>query len=202
MMIYRKTWPEFIAGFFEPLCYLLLVGIGLGPIIGQIAGPGGGEVSYISFAAPAMLAASAMNGAIYDSTFSVLFQLLRYGKVFVAVQATPLTSSDIVLGQIIWAQLRAVIYSTAFFAIMLAIGTVHSVWAVLVLPAASLAAFAFGAIGLASAAYMRSWQDLEFVTIGMLASYLFSATFFPLSVYPRPVQVLVQLTPLYHASDF
>ena len=28
--------------------------------------------------------------------------------------------------------------------------------------------------------------------------FLFSATFFPLSTYPGPVQWLVQLTPLYH----
>jgi lipooligosaccharide transport system permease protein len=31
--------------------------------------------------------------------------------------------------------------------------------------------------------------------------FLFSATFFPITVYPTALQVLVQLTPLYHGID-
>jgi lipooligosaccharide transport system permease protein len=45
---------------------------------------------------------------------------------------------------------------------------------------------------------MRSWQDFDKVTLAILPLFLFSATFYPLSTYPDWLQVVVELTPLYH----
>jgi lipooligosaccharide transport system permease protein len=60
-------------------------------------------------------------------------------------------------------------------------------------------AFAFAALGIAATTFMRSWQDFDLVQLAVLPMFLFSATFFPLSVYPPPLQWLVQAFPLYHA---
>jgi lipooligosaccharide transport system permease protein len=79
-------------------------------------------------------------------------------------------------------------------------GLVSSWWAVLVLPAAILIGFAFAAIGMACTTFMKSWQDFEYVTLATLPMFLFSATFFPLSVYPSSLQWVVQISPLYHAA--
>jgi lipooligosaccharide transport system permease protein len=78
-------------------------------------------------------------------------------------------------------------------------GLFHSYWAIGVLPAAVLTGFAFAAAGMAATTFMRSWQDFEYVTLVSVPMFLFSTTFYPLSVYPRPVAVLVECTPLYQA---
>ncbi len=104
---------------------------------------------------------------------------------------------DVALGEIGWALIRGGLYACAFMVIMLAMGLVHSVWAVLAIPVALLIGFAFAGAGMAATTFMRSWQDFEYVTLATLPMFLFSTTFYPLSVYPRPIQLVVDCTPLY-----
>ncbi len=131
-----------------------------------------------------MLAASAMNGAVLDSTYNFFFKL-KYNKLFDQMLATPLTTTDIARGELSWSLLRGGIYSAVFLLVMVAMGLVHSWWAVLAVPAALLVGAAFGAVGMALTTYMRSWQDFDYVTLGQLPLFLFSATFFPLSAFPE-----------------
>ncbi|HUZ54775.1 MAG TPA: ABC transporter permease [Streptosporangiaceae bacterium] len=193
--VYRHTWSVLISGFFEPLFYLLSIGVGLGKLVGTVIGPDG-RVGFTSFVAPALLATSAMNGAVMDSTFNVFFRM-KYAKLYDAALATPMRADEIALGEIGWALIRGGIYAVAFMLVMLAMGLVHSVWAVLAVPAALLIGFAFAGAGMAATTYMKSWQHFEFVMLATLPMFLFSTTFYPLSVYPRPVQIIVECTPLY-----
>ena len=193
----RTVWLAFVSGFFEPLFFLVAMGQGLGSLVGEVAGPAG-QLSYSAFIAPGLLAASAMNGAVYDATFS-FFIKLKYAKLYDAVLATPLGPVDIALGEIGWALIRGGMYAAAFLSIMLATGLIFSPWALLALPAALFVAFAFASIGIAATTFMRSWQDFDLVQLAVLPMFLFSATFFPLSVYPPALQWLVQAFPLYHA---
>jgi lipooligosaccharide transport system permease protein len=68
---------------------------------------------------------------------------------------------------------------------------------VLCLPGAILIGFAFAACGMAGTSYMRSWHDFDLVQMCVLPMFLFSTTFYPLSTYSEPVQLIVQCTPLY-----
>jgi lipooligosaccharide transport system permease protein len=194
--VYRHTWLVLVSGVFEPLFYLLSIGIGLGKLVGTVAGPGGHPVGFTSFVAPALLATSAMNGAILDSTFNVFFRL-KYAKFYDAALATPMRSGDIALGEIGWALIRGGLYAIAFIVVMLAMGLVHSAWAVADLPVALLIGFGSAAAGMTATTFMRSWQHFEFIMLATLPMFLFSATFYPLSVYPRPIQIVVECTPLY-----
>ncbi len=194
----RGVWLALVSGFFEPVFYLLAMGQGLGSLVGTVTGPGGQPLSYAVFIAPGLLAASAMNGAVYDATFS-FFIKLKYAKLYDAMLATPLGPVDIALGEIGWALLRGGMYSAGFISVMLAAGLIYSPWALLALPAALFVALAFASIGIAATSFMRSWQDFDLVQLAVLPMFLFSATFFPLSVYPPAVQWLVQAFPLYHA---
>jgi lipooligosaccharide transport system permease protein len=106
-------------------------------------------------------------------------------------------AGDVALGEIGWALIRGGLYACAFMVIMLAMGLVNSVWAVLAIPVALLIGFAFAGAGMAATTFMRSWQDFEYVTLATLPMFLFSATFYPLSVYPRSIQLVVDCTPLY-----
>jgi lipooligosaccharide transport system permease protein len=195
--VYRRTWMIIVSGFFEPLFYLLSIGIGVGALVGTVVGPDGEPVSYRAFVAPALLAASAFNGAVYDSTMNV-FGKLRHEKVYDAVLATPLRPRDVAVGEISWALIRGMLYAVTFMAVMAVMGLVESWWAILALPVCTLIGFAFGAVGMAATSFMRSWADVEFVTITQLVLFLFSATFYPVDVYPRWMEIVVQCTPLYH----
>ena len=193
---YGRAWLLFISGIFEPLFYLLSLGLGLGVLVGKVPGPGGQPIPYRDFVAPGLLAVSSMNGAMYDSTFNVFFRL-KYAKLYDAVLATPMRPGQVALGEIGWALLRGTIYAAAFTLVMLVLGLVHSPWAVLDIPVAVLIGFAFAAIGMTGTTYMKSWQDFDYVILASLPLFLFSGTFYPLSVYPRAVQVIIECTPLY-----
>jgi len=197
--VYRQGWTVFLSGLFEPIFYLFSIGIGVAQLVGEVELAGGELVSYTVFVAPAMLAASAMNGAVYDATFNLFFKL-KYNKLYDAVLATPVTPVDVAVGEIGWALMRGTFYSSTFILVMLAMGLITSWWAVLALPAVVLIGFAFAAIGTAATTYMKSWQDFEYVTLVSLPMFLFSATFYPLSTYPESLQWVVRLSPLYHSA--
>ncbi|TQM38122.1 ABC transporter permease [Pseudonocardia cypriaca] len=196
----RRAWLAFVSGFSEPVFYLFAMGQGLGSMVGTLPGPDGAPISYAAFIAPGLLAASAMNGAVFDSTFNVFFKL-KYGRIYDAMLATPLGPVDIALGEIGWALIRGGLYALGFLAVMGGFGLLVSPWALLALPAALLVAFAFAAVGMAATSYMRSWQDFDLVTLVVLPMFLFSTTFYPLSVYPRWLQIVVECLPLYHAVE-
>jgi lipooligosaccharide transport system permease protein len=191
-------WLMLASGIGEPLFYLLSIGVGIGHLVGTVTGPGGQPVSYAAFVAPALLATSSMNGAVFDSTYNVFF-LLKYAKVFDATLATPMRPEDVALGQVLWALIRGALYAFAFTIVILAMGLLRSPWAVGVLPAAVLTGFAFAAVGMAATTFMRSWQDFEYIMLVSVPMFLFSTTFFPLSVYPRALAVFVECTPLYQS---
>jgi lipooligosaccharide transport system permease protein len=199
-LVYRRAWLSFVSGFFEPLFFLLSLGYGFGKLVSQVEGPGGQLLSYPAFVAPALLAASAMNGAVFDATYNIFFKF-KYAKLYDAMLATPMGPLDIAVGEIAWALLRGGMYSAAFLSVMLGMGLISSAWALLALPACLLVAFAFAAVGMAATTFMRSWQDFDLVQLAVLPLFLFSTTFYPLSIYPEALRTVVQWTPLYHAIE-
>jgi lipooligosaccharide transport system permease protein len=200
LLVNTRVWLSLVSGFFEPLVYLLSLGVGFGRLVPELPGPDGRPLSYVAYVAPALLAASAMNGAVYDATFNIFFKF-KYAKVYDAMLATPLGPVDIAVGEIAWALLRGGLYATGFLSVMLAMGLVASAWGLLIVPAALFIAFGFAAIGMAATTFMRSWQDFDLVQLALLPMFLFSTTFFPLSVYPTAVRVVVQCFPLYHGIE-
>lgn len=197
LLVYRHNWIYIVSGFFEPLFYLLSIGVGLNHLVGGIR-LGAAVVPYTKYVAPGMLATAAMNGAIFDATFNIFFKL-KISKTYDAVLSTPLGVGDVALGEVTWAVMRGTIYAGAFIAVMAALGLVLSPWVVLCLPAAVLTSFVFAAVGMAATSFMRSWQDFDMVSLAILPMFLFSATFYPLSVYPGALQLVVRCTPLYQS---
>ncbi len=200
IFVYRHAWLMILSGFFEPLFYLLGIGFGLGSLVGTITGPGGEPMSYQAFVAPGLLASSAMNGAIAESTFNFFFKL-NYNKTFTSILATPLSAGDIALGELAWALIRGGLYSVGFLVVMLVLGLASSPWVILAIPSALLIGFAFGAVGMAATSFMKTWQDFDLVQLVVLPMFLFSGTFFPVEAYPPALQLFVQLTPLYQGVD-
>ncbi|HEX8095385.1 ABC transporter permease [Jatrophihabitans sp.] len=195
--VYRRAWLIIISGFFEPLFYLLSFGTGLGALVGGVAGPHGQPLSYAQYIAPALLASSAMNGALNDSMMNVFYKL-KYAKLYDGMLSTSLAPMDVALGEMSWALTRGGLYAGAFVVVMLGMRLILSPWALLLVPAALLIGFGFSAIGMAVTTYVRSWQDIEVVTLLVLPMFLFSGTFYGLDAYPAWLRLVVQCLPLHH----
>jgi lipooligosaccharide transport system permease protein len=195
VVAYRRGWIFLVSGFFEPLFYLLSIGLGLNHLVGHLD-LNGRAIPYTDYVAPGLLASSAMNGAIFDATFGVFFKL-KIAKTYDAVLATPLGVRDVAIGELSWALIRGSVYSIAFLVVMAALGLVASWWAVLCFPAAMLVSFAFGGLGMFGTCYMRSWQDFDLISLAIMPLFLFSGVFYPLSLYPGWLRVVVTVTPLY-----
>jgi lipooligosaccharide transport system permease protein len=195
-LTYRRTWWIVVTGAVEPLFFLLGARLGIGALVGGVAIGGGRTVPYAVFVAPALLATSAANGVVYDTTFN-FFHKLKYAKTYDAMLATPMSVRAISRGELAWAVLRGILHAAFFVATMAAFGLIRSWWAVLALPAVVAVEYGFAGLGLAATTYIRGWQDFDWQQLAWLPMFLLSASFFPLSVYPSAIRWVVRITPMY-----
>jgi lipooligosaccharide transport system permease protein len=195
-----SNWFPVVSGFLEPLLYLFSFGYGVGTLIGDIQVSNGQVVSYAMFIAPGLLSTSAMNGAVYDSTWNVYFKL-HEGKIYHGMLATSLGPLDVALGEILTALLRGFAYAVGFMAVATPMGLIPSWWGVLAIPAAVLIAFGFASIGMAITSYFKSYQQMGLINISLLPIFLFSGSFYPLSVFPDWAQIIIKTLPLWHAIE-
>ena len=104
-LVNRRAWLVILSGFVEPLFYLFSIGVGIGQLVGDLDATVYGTTSYAAYVAPALLASSAMNGAVFESTFNIFFKL-KYAKTYDAMLSTPMAVSDIAVGEIAWSLVR------------------------------------------------------------------------------------------------
>ena len=197
----RSTnWLVIVSGFFEPIFYLLSLGIGFGALVGDVQTSSGQTVPYAAFIAPALLATAAMNGAVYDSTWNVFFKM-HFAKLYEGMLATSLGPLDVALGEILLALLRGALYALGFMLVMQVLGLNLSWWALLALPAVLLIAFGFASFGMGITSYMKTFQQMDWINFILLPMFLLSATFYPITVYPEPIQAIIKALPLWHGVE-
>ncbi len=198
MTVFRRTWRgSLLSRLVNPVLYLAAIGTGLGTLVNRHAHLPGG-VDYLTFIAPGLLAASAMQIAMNASMYPVLGSV-KWNKTYYAAAATPVTPSGIFHGFLLATTFRLVIGCVPFLAVMAAFGAVTSPLAVFALPVAILT-------GLAFAAPIAAWAitrhlDLAFnvlYRLGLVPMFLFSATFYPLSQLPGWIRPVAYVTPLWH----
>jgi lipooligosaccharide transport system permease protein len=194
-----NNWIVVLTGFFEPIFYLLSLGLGLGSYIGRVD-YGGHPISYAAFIAPGLLAVSAMNGAVYESTWNVFFKM-HFAKLYEGMLATTLGPLDVALGEILYALVRGGVYAISFMIVMQLFGLNLAWTALLALPAVLLIAFGFASLGMGITSYLKTFQHMDWINFALLPLLLLSGTFYPLSVYPVPVQWLIQALPLWQGVD-
>jgi lipooligosaccharide transport system permease protein len=115
--------------------------------------------------------------------------------------ATSLGPLDVALGEILTALLRGFAYAVGFMAVATPMGLIPSWWGVLAIPAAVLIAFGFASIGMAITSYFNSYQQMGLINISLLPIFLFSGSFYPLSVFPDWAQIIIKTLPLWHAIE-
>ena len=199
-VILTQNWMILVSGFFEPVFYLMAMGFGLGGLIGTVTGPGGQQVDYVAYIAPALLATSAVNGAIYDSTWNVFFKM-HFAKLYQGMMSTSLGPLDVAIGEIFMALFRGFLYALGFMAVLYGFGIVSGGWALLMIPAAVLVAFGFASFGMGVTSFMKTFQQMDVINFFMLPMFLLSSTLYPNTVYPEPIQWFVKVMPLWHGIE-
>src|SRR5207248_6671065 len=127
--MYRRTWKwNLLPNFFEPVFYLLSIGIGVGAYISEMRG-----VSYLSFIAPGLVCVAAMNGASFEVTYNI-FVRMTFEKSYDAMLTTPVEPQDILAGEVLWAVTRACIYGGSFFIVLALFGLAPLPWALVAVP--------------------------------------------------------------------
>ena len=196
---YRRTWRGSIySGVLNPVLYLGAMGLALGKLVDARGTSSLGGVSYLAFLAPGLLAASAMQTAMGESTYPV-YGSVKWLKTYQAAIASPLRPADLFRGHLLFTILRLAMNSAVFLAAMAAFGAIHSLWAIMCLPAAVLTGMAFATPIEAYA--MRCTKDTSFAMLfrfGIIPLFLFSGTFFPITQLPVYIRPLAYITPLWH----
>ena len=193
--VFMKTYRvNFLPPFLEPILYLLALGFGVGSFIPEIAG-----VSYAEFIAPALIAITVMNAGFFECTYASYVRMY-YQKTYDAIITTPLTIDEVIVGEILWGATRALINTTIMLPVLLIFRVVDLPWSLLVIPFAFWAGLLFAAIGMCFTALTPGIDTLNLPTFLFITPmFLFSGTFFPLSLLPLPVQYLaVAILPLTH----
>lgn len=198
LWVYRDRWYYgLLPNFFEPVFYLLGMGVGLGFYVST---GGRFDGDYLGFIAPGLVAAAAMNGASFETTYNV-FVKLHFGKIYDATIATPVGIEDVTVGEAAWAVTRAAIYGGVFLLVTLFFGVELS-WRLLpALAAIALVGFAFAALGLAFTSVVPTIDLFSYYfTLFLTPSFLFSDIFFPVAErFPPVLAALAEVTPLYRS---
>jgi lipooligosaccharide transport system permease protein len=193
--MYRRTWMmNLLPNFFEPVLYLIAIGVGVGAYISEMRG-----MPYVSFLAPGLVCVAAMNGASFEVTYNV-FVRLTYEKAYDAMLTTPVEPEDVLLGEVLWAVTRASIYGGCFFFIVLLFGLAPLPAALWVVPVIPLAGLLFAAIGIAVSLRLPGIEMFSFYfTLFLTPLFLFSDIFFPLEERLSGAWLWVaELLPLMH----
>jgi len=196
---YRRTWRGSIySSVVNPVLYLGAMGLGLGTLVNQHSNASLGGVSYLTFLAPGLLAATAMQTGIGECTYPVLGSV-KWNRTYQAASASPLRPADIMAGHQLFVVMRLLMNCGIFLAVMAAFGAARSPAVLLALPAAVLT-------GLAFAAPVEAWaitrnKDSGFAVVFrfvLIPLFLFSATFFPITQLPAWIRPIAYITPLWH----
>ncbi len=197
--VYRHTWVlNILPNFFEPLLYLLGMGVGLGFYMQD----GIDGANYLAFIGPGLLAAAAMNGAVFETTYN-MYVKMYFAKLYDAFLCTPAQIQDIAIGELMWAVTRSAIYGLGFLSVLVGLTIagypVLTSWtAIFLFPAALLIGLMFGLIGQLFTSSIRSIDLYSyFYTLFITPLFLFSGIFFPVERFPYGEEVAF-FTPLHH----
>jgi lipooligosaccharide transport system permease protein len=192
---YRRTWrSSALSSFVLPLLTMLGFGVGVGAYV--TAGVDG--VPYLDWMVPGLIASTAMQTAMGESSWPV-FGYFEWLRSYFAQAAAPLRVADILDGHLVF---RVLATCTAFLLIAIAFGAVHSWWAFTVLPLSALIGLAVATPTFAYSASVHSDGYLAILfRLGMLPMSLFSGVFFPIESLPSVVRWVAWVLPLWHGVD-
>ncbi len=196
-LVWRKLLlPSLVGNLAEPLIYLVGLGFGLGALIGTIDGR-----PYLTFLAAGMICYSTMNSASFEALYSA-FARLKIQRTWEGIMHAPMTSDDVVIGEWLWAGLKALVSGSSILLVMYGLGIVEGFAALAVLPVALLVGLAFSGLALIMTALAKSYDFFVYYFVLLITPMSFlSGIYFPLRQLPEPIQTVAWMLPLSHAAS-
>lgn len=197
LLAWRKFYrSSLLLNFGEPVLNLVALGFGLGSYVTQI-----GELSFLEFIAPGLLAVTAMNAVTFDMAFEG-YDRLRVTGAYDALVTAPLSIEELAAGELAWEATRSVVYGLIFLSVLLVFGAVHSLWVVLLPLVLVVSGVLFGSLALAVVSIAKAHEHLFFYfTLFITPMFMFSGVFFPVQRLPEAAQWVVKALPLYHVVE-
>ena len=197
-LLYKRTWRGgLFNSFLSPVLFLLSMGVGLGTYVDR-GGTDALGVSYLTFLAPGLLAATVMQTASFEATFPIMGGFV-WQKRYFAMHATPIGPPEIALGQLAWIATRITLVGSIFVLVMVPFGAVQSPLILLAIPVATLTGLAFATPIAAYAATQKVMTSFNYIfRFAITPLFLFSGAFFPVERLPSVIQPIAWVTPLYH----
>ena len=199
---YRRTWRgSVISTFLSPILYLLAMGVGLGELVDAGTGEASLDLPYLTFLAPGLLAASAMQTGAGDASYPVMAGI-KWRRTYQATLSTPIGVPELMLGHLGWVTIRIAFVTTVFAMIMVLFGATTVVEGLASVPPAVLTGTAFAAAVTAYTGSLKSEIGLSgLFRFGIVPMFLFSGTFFPIEQLPDYMEPLAYVTPLWHGVE-
>ncbi len=191
---YKKYFMQAVFwNFTEPLLSIVAFGFGLGYFVGKIDG-----VPYMLFLAPAILATTAMQGAVFEATYSS-FTKLRIQKTYETIMMTPVSVEDVVAGEIFWAATKSFFSVLGVFVVLLVLGFVPHWEALFTLPVLLLLCWCMSAMSMVVTSHARDYDSFTYYfSLLVTPMGLLTGTYFPLDRFPHWAQVAAWFLPLTH----
>lgn len=192
--VFMKTYKtNFIPPFLEPVLYFLALGFGLGAFIQSIDG-----VSYARYIAPGLISISIMYSAFFECSYGS-FVRMYYQKTFDAITATPLNIDETIAGEIMWGATKSMINGSIVTLIIVLFGFADIKFVLLMIPLAFFGGMMFASLAMLFTSLTPNIDSFNFPFFLLITPmFLFSGTFFPLTILPEGGQILAQFLPLTH----
>jgi lipooligosaccharide transport system permease protein len=203
LTVYRRTWKgTIITSFVSPLFYVLAMGVLLGGFVHVSPARLEGATSYLAFIVPGLIAAQAMQTAVFETTYPVM-GALKWHKSFYAQLATPLESRDLANAFLLFTLFRVATTCGVYFLVLTPFGVFGSWWGpIAAWFATMLVGMAFGVWTFAFSAHVRSEASFGLVfRLGLIPLFLFSGSFFPITNLGTVGAWVARCTPLWHGVN-
>jgi len=201
-LVYKRIWyRSLFFGFLQPFMFLAAMGLGVGALLARSNPNAFGPVGYIGFLGPGLLGSTVMQTASFESTYPIMNKIM-WGRNYEAILASPLSTRNVVIGELAWIGFRIASISTIFLGVLAIFGITRSPLALLAIPVAALTGLGFSSWLIAFAATQTNDIGFSWVYRFVINPlFLFSGTFFPLTQMPQAIQVIAWLTPLFHGVE-
>ena len=198
LVVYRRAWRgSVLSSFVLPLLTMLGFGVGVGAYVRG----GVGGVPYLDWMVPGLIASTAMQISMSESTWPVLGGF-EWRRVYFGQADAPLRLSDMIGGHLMFVMFRVLLSTGAFLVVAAAFGTLHSAWSIATLPIAVLVGLAVATPTFAYSASVPSDSYLSIVIrLAVLPMSLFSGVFFPVEQLPVVLRWVAYALPLWHGVD-
>src|SRR5437867_4733099 len=198
--VYLTNWKtEFLPPLSEPILYVFAFGFGLGSLIHRVRYQGH-ELTYLRFMAPGIVAVAIMFWSYFETTYSS-FVRMYYQRTFDAILATPLLVEDVILGELLWGATKAVIACSIMLGMLSLLGLVSWPSGLWVIPVSVVAGVMFSALGLVVTSVTKNISSFNLpMFLMIMPMFMFSGTFFPVTILPKWALMIAWCLPLTHVS--